>query len=82
MLTHYSVVESNTATTVGPNWRVILDEQGHSLRWLAEATGITVRAVYSYSAWRPGMSRDDHGRRPKDAWLAKVSQVLGEDVTR
>ena len=70
------------ATGQPAQWREVLKAQGRSLVWLARETGTPIRRVRSYAAWKPGMSRTDYGRRPKDRWIEKVGQALGEEVTR
>ena len=49
-------------------WRIELDEQGRTLRWLARATGTPESTVYAYSMGK---------RRAPDGWLVKVADVLG-----
>ena len=49
-------------------WREVLREQGRSLTWLAERTGVARVTVYTYSQ---GV------RRPPKAWLARTAEVLG-----
>ena len=49
-------------------WRQALRQQGRSLAWLADQTGISRATVYAYSRG---------ARRPSDAWLAKVAALLG-----
>ena len=60
-------------STAHPQWRTVLYAQGRTLRWLALQTGTKPRTVYAYSQGTVQVS---------DAWLAKVSAVLGEEVTR
>jgi len=59
--------------TTPNHWKTVLpDEQGRSIKWLADATDTKVRTVYSYS----------NGTRPTpSAWLAKASAALGVQVT-
>lgn len=55
-----------------PDWRTELRAQGRTLTWLATATGRPRRTVYAYSQGQ---------LRPTEAWLARVSEVLGVTVT-
>lgn len=51
-----------------PEWRQALESQGRTLRWLAEATGLSPRTVYGYS----------RGEAPApDWWLRRVGELLG-----
>lgn len=49
-------------------WRRILREQGRSLAWLADRTGVARPTVYAYSR---GV------RRPTKAWLERTAVALG-----
>lgn len=60
-------MSSDTQATT-PRWRQVLDEQGRSLAWLAERTGLAPQTVYAISS---GV------RRPTDAWLDKAAAALG-----
>lgn len=61
-------------TSTAPfDWRTVLRAQGRTLRWLALQTGKSPRTVYAYS-------RGD--LLPPQDWLAIVSSLLGEPVTR
>lgn len=53
------------------DWRIVLIEQGRTLRWLAIQTKTKPRTVYAYS----------QGTRPTPPeWLARVHAVLGMEV--
>lgn len=57
-----------------PWWRDEAERQGISLRTLADRTGVSHRAIYAYSQGQ---------RRPSDAWLDRVFDVLtGFDQVR
>ena len=62
---------SDMDTTTTRSWRTVLVEQGRTLRWLALHTGKSPRTVYGYSRGE---------LVPPAEWLARVSQVLGEEV--
>lgn len=49
-------------------WREVLREQGRTLTWLAERTGVARVTVFAYSQ---GV------RQPPKAWLARTAEVLG-----
>lgn len=49
------------------NWRAEAREQGISLIELAKRTGISRRAIYSYSQGQ---------HQPSDAWVERVAMVL------
>lgn len=49
-------------------WRIEVQRQGRSLRWLALQTGVKPSTVYAYSIGR---------RRPTEAWLEKAAEILG-----
>lgn len=49
------------------NWRDEAYEQGISLVELAKRTGISTRAIYSYSSGQ---------HKPSDAWVVRVGIVL------
>ena len=55
-----------------PRWRAVLEEQGRSLTWLAQRTGVSRAAVYAYS---------QRARRPQRAWFERVAEVLGVPVS-
>ena len=62
-----------TDKSTAPNeWRAVLKYQGRTLAWLADRTGRPRRSVYAYSRGQ---------MRPTAEWLAKVSEVLGVEVT-
>ena len=61
-------MNERTHTTDQREWRSALREQGRSLAWLADRTGISRASVYAYSCG---------ARRPSAAWLAKVAALLG-----
>ena len=50
------------------NWREVLRQQGRSIAWLADRTGVARATVYSYSMGR---------RKPNEAWLNRVAVELG-----
>ncbi len=50
------------------NWREVAADEGISLIELAKRTGITTRAIYSYSSGQ---------HKPSDAWVENVTVVLG-----
>lgn len=55
-------------TPATTDWRIVLIEQGRTLRWLAIATRTKPRTVYAYA----------QGTRPAPPeWLAQVRAVLG-----
>jgi hypothetical protein len=60
-----------SAATPRDTWRAILDQQGRSIAWLADRTTTPRQTVYAYSMGK---------RRPTDAWLARVAEVLGVPV--
>jgi predicted transcriptional regulator len=59
--------------TADTHWRTVLIRQGRSFAWLADVTGKKRRTVYAYSAGTI--------KNPPREWLAKVSDVLGQEVT-
>jgi hypothetical protein len=50
-----------------PRWRLVLDEQGRKIGWLADRTGLARQTVYSISMGR---------RRATEAWLDRVAIAL------
>jgi hypothetical protein len=58
-------------TEVRRKWKEVLREQGRTLTWLSIATRTGYPLVANYSVGR---------REPKQEWLDKVSEVLGEKV--
>lgn len=70
-------MDQNTVqTTTEPRrWYEVARAQGRSLRWLAQATGISERAIYGYSS----LSAQNYRTAPPE-WLARVAEVLGEEV--
>jgi len=63
-----TVVET---TEVRRKWKEVLREQGRTLTWLSIATRTSYPLVANYSVGR---------REPKQEWLDKVSELLGEKV--
>lgn len=59
------------APKVQPKFREILYRQGRTLTWLGQATGVSYPVVTAYAQGRS---------KPPEAWLDKVSELLGEDV--
>jgi len=57
-----------TVPTFRDEWRIELQRQGRSLRWLALATESKPSTVYAYSMGK---------RRPPDGWLERVAEALG-----
>jgi predicted transcriptional regulator len=49
------------------NWREVAAIEGISLIELAKRTGISTRAIYSYSSGQ---------HKPSDAWMERVAFVL------
>jgi predicted transcriptional regulator len=49
------------------NWRMVAADQGITLVELAKRTGISRRAIYSYSSGQ---------HKPSDAWVEAVATVL------
>ena len=53
-------------------FKEVLRRQGRTLTWLAKETGVSYPVATHYAQGR---------RRPSEAWLEKVSELLGEDVS-
>lgn len=68
-MTHMESIQA--PRKVQPKWRDILYSQGRTLTWLGQATGISYPVVTAYAQGRS---------KPPEAWLDKVSDLLGEDV--
>lgn len=49
------------------NWREVAADEGITLIELAKRTGISTRAIYSYSSGQ---------HKPSDAWMERVTFVL------
>jgi len=58
-------------TEVRRKWKEVLREQGRTLTWLSIETRTGYPLVANYSVGR---------REPKQEWLDKVSELLGEKV--
>jgi hypothetical protein len=54
-------------TITRENWRTEVEARGITLRGVALATGSSVRSVYAYAQGT---------RRPSDAWVSKVAEVI------
>lgn len=64
----YGLGMSSDLPAATPRWRQVLDEQGRTIAWLAERTGLAPQTVYAISAGT---------RRATPDWLDKVAAALG-----